>query len=1105
MSLETNRYTLTGTYIGQYIRPNGANLALTTRLPTAIGKGSRLAQAFDQPIIKSFISGKQLTFPSTAPFRAQLSYKSNGGLAAPTRLYKSNGEEVRRDKFVFVESTTGAGYDQVLILTEAFDHTATYFLDYQSTDRSVVDPMPFDGLREIRALGDQLGSDKYKEYTDFYIPMEFSEIIPNQDNVLNGSSLQAPSVIVNAGSGSVVKNTAAIFNHQYNRHYSLKCVDAQGSAGSRKATFQWISTPVSGGNFSLPPSPLHPLAPANEFIIDETVPASSSQELEFGIKLDFAMGAGNFIQGDEWEFLGLGPALFEVDVRHLNTNETTEYGEILKVANGTGSVAHAAGTSYVGKANVGYSIQCIASSGGLGARQATFVWASYRELGATGTFTITEGNVASLTQNLSLGIQVKMAFGAVNFSMNDLFSFIVNVPFQHVYFKDDRNYQLSVTSANSVSINSGNLEGQYSTDTLEGGFGQFTAEVSPFIAGTKASGTIILTANTFSANDGVVIGGTLFAADVDWVVGGTAAISAENLKIAINNDPRFVATRLNETIAVEYVSIGSEGNLITMNKIFAINDNFTLSGQTLTGGSDDQQAKHGLIELPNSVFLIARNLCGGGAQMVNNHQANDKHTFTTLLSDEINFALTVPATDIRNPINIEDVLLDVRGSITGVPNTYYSVLSFIPLKDFKYTIANNTNNVTAVLKPNSPYVYYSLKPNGAVSFTYRHKGNEPDTGNIYYISANYLRPTEFYNSLQVVRSRDEGRRLLGPASLENDLYNANEIAWKAPGNLEAVGFVQVYDQSGSGVFSKNDYEEAITSVQGDSRITDWCLLNKYEAMPFMLSKNVALSDPFELKGHLVWIGMPINTPIGSVEEPGSLVYTAKTTLQVYGDSYAHGTRILTPCTYATQTITLQDGTTATITMDGSFVAFHEACKVAAFSTTRESVLKTQTTAFDTMQEYDESQLKVLGEAATLIYKKIDTGIYEMLEDVTVDKYAPDFSAISSMVQKQDVTKAVIEAMNLQLIGLEIASGEEGALATRDVLVRTLGALRQDGRIAKWQDDNGKERPLSIKDDIRTSYDKDNPTLFRFHYVFFTYKTIKRAYGVYSVDVSKLSV
>jgi hypothetical protein len=1001
-TLSTNRYLFIGTYIGQYISPKSVQLTSDVRLPTAFGVGHRLASVYNIEILRSFVTAEPLTFTTLAPFLATLQHPSSGSQAPPVSLYKATGEVVRPDQYQFLPTVPNGPINQVLIRTANFDHTASYFINYQSTDRTVNDTLPVNDLREIRSLGDQVNQEKYREYTDFYVPMLFpSSITPNPTNVNPTSSVEVPNAaLANTGSGVITQNVASQFNHNYTRFYSLSCVAASGVSPNRTATFHWSATPISGGNFAYPPNPLFSSAPPNSITINEAVPTSLSEVIELGIKLDMAFGVSNFVVGDVFTFNGLGPALFEVDVRHTNTNEIISYGTITgAVGNtGTGAINHDPLTNYNGDANIGYNLICIAASGVTPNRTATFAWSSYREIGASGSFVVNENAPSSLAVTLSQGVIVDFGFGIANFSVNDQFAFLIDVPFKFVYFKDDRTYTLQIGAATNPTGTSGFVSGTYSVNTPEGGFGLFQA-----------------------------------SADI-------------------------------------------------------------------TG------ATNGRFDLPDNLRLIARNLIRGNTPEINQHHVGDSHTFTTSLSDVINFALTLPQTDERDPAAGDQILLDVTGAITGTSNTYYSILSFLPLLNFPLTATVGGNPVQVTPIPGTPYMSYAAGlPTGVVVINYRQRGQEPDPGAVYYFTANYLRPVDFYNKLYVVSSLEEGRRLLGPPSSTNMLYIANELAWDQPVNLVAAGFVQVMDADSDGIYTVTDFRTTIQSVQTSSLITDKTVLNMYAAWPDALADNIKLSDPFQAKEHLWWFGAPINTPVGDNNTPDSLVYLSQVTLQVYGDSPAHGTRILCAPTYGDVQYNLQDGTSITTRVDGSLFAFAQACKSAGFTSTSDSILLTQTDGFSALHIHSESDQLLLGAANIVFPVDVGAGVYENYEDVTVDTFAPDFANINAMIQKQDVTRAVRTAMNTALIKLKITSGEAAIGIITGVLVRILQGLQVEGRIASYQDASGNIRPLDPASDIRVYRDQDNPTQFSFFYNYFITYILKRLLGLYTVDTAALAL
>lgn len=113
--------------------------------------------------------------------------------------------------------------------------------------------------------------------------------------------------------------------------------------------------------------------------------------------------------------------------------------------------------------------------------------------------------------------------------------------------------------------------------------------------GTAATGTIQITNNTLDAGDSVSINGVAFVETTDFAVGGSAIITAGNLASAINAsihpdiyDQVTASNGGTDTVTITAVKKGLAGNSITLAESDAPTGNFTLSGATLSGGSNDE-------------------------------------------------------------------------------------------------------------------------------------------------------------------------------------------------------------------------------------------------------------------------------------------------------------------------------------------------------------------------------------------------------------------------------------------------------------------------------------------------------------------------------------
>ena len=142
--LVNTRYVPPGVYIGQLIIPRPVNLTADARLPAFVGVGNRLATGKNIAIRRAFVFDEQLTFTALAHHTALVDFNADQDQNAHgIQLRKQDGTVVRTDFWTFTETVADSGnYDEVTISLEAFDPTATYFLDYQSEERTPLDTIP---------------------------------------------------------------------------------------------------------------------------------------------------------------------------------------------------------------------------------------------------------------------------------------------------------------------------------------------------------------------------------------------------------------------------------------------------------------------------------------------------------------------------------------------------------------------------------------------------------------------------------------------------------------------------------------------------------------------------------------------------------------------------------------------------------------------------------------------------------------------------------------------------------------------------------------------------------------------------------------------------
>jgi hypothetical protein len=980
LALTTSEYTFPGTYVGEILQPSAANLSANARVTTIVAKGNRLAQTTNAPIIRAFLYGVQLSFSKTTPFIAILPHLSTGSQQLPNRLYKQDGTVLRQDQWKYLTNTDGK-YASIQIRDDAFDPLATWYLDYQSSDRSVLDAIPVPNIRQINAVGNQLDRPQFVNYKDFFIPVSFTPVTPDASNVHNLSDFTNIAAYLQPGStGTAAFAAAADYSHPYDRNYTLTVQSATGSPGSRLVVMSWAAT-ASVGNAAAPSVPLlAPLDLAPTFTLDETNFATLQQTLEYGIVIDFGFGASNFVVGDYFTFTALGPAVLEEDSRYSGPQfPTVNAPFLLSGTAGDFQIKVDVAAAYNLLHNNNYQMKLVQLTGSAPNRVFSFVWERFGEMSpATGSFQVNENNNTTQVQTLSNGVVLDFIIGAASPAVGSIWQCLAEAPQIFYTALDSRTYTMNVGSV--VLGTTSMMTGSYTTNTTEGGFGNWSVMSGP------------------------------------------------------QNDGYFL--------------------------------------------------------LPNNISLAARNL--------ERFASMDTFTFGLLVSGFVNWDLNAQVTDV---IQTTSFLTDMNGNITGTAGQTYVILNNIPSIPSSIEVINY--NTAASISFNyvvgTPYLYFTVNPNVPIKVTYQTYGAEPDPGQTYYLSAYYLRPDSMYNNPFLCLRLIDGRAFAAPSTVDNDLYIANEIAWA--NNPQAVYLVQPKNADGSGNYTIPDFSDAIVSLRAYPRATDICLINYIDALSVLLEENLVANDPFQARLNLLWVGLPIGTPIGDVNTQGSIVNYAQSTLQVAGNSAAKGTRILVGPNTATKTITLATGQTATVTLDGSFIAVAGAALVSQYTDPAQDILNVELAGLDTITLFTAEQNKILGQAQAL-YINGSNGVYTWGEDYTVD---PDktFNQINVMTQRQYVTQVVTRNMN-SLIGIVPNSAQAAEQLIRGQLSSILKGLVAAGTIAQYQDSAGNVRNFDPQKDIVVFADPSDDTKFYFNYAWYSRNTIKRLFGLYALNNNDFS-
>lgn len=1077
--LTTTRATKPGTYIGRIFRPAPTGLDGFARLPCLVGKGSRLQTLYDIPIRRSYRNGVGLIFASTAPHIATLAHTAVDDQNIST-LYKEDGTPVSNLFWAFRESTTGSGiFDQVFITAEAYDPNSDYFIDYQSDSRTLQDELPFNDLREIRFIGDTEGQDKYLENVNYNVPISLSSITPGSLNAKLILREFSPPVVTGGGTPVLTPDPVTAHTSTYNRIYTLDVDTVSG--GFINATVR--ITLGSGGNSVGAPSPFHTAA---------TIPVNG---LATGVSLT------------------AGPTV-TVTVSGLVTSPS-DVGKTVVISGASNGT------------NNGY----FTITGESGGNTLTFTNSGgVADLAYTGIVTVVRGQTVRFLQGAMSPNESLSAFldpatnDVIRIKLDDTGSTVVTttaITFTALARSlvepdavlSNTNQYPSFTAVTETVTNTsvaldvrddfpytGTTNRNYILVCSSVGIGLSPNRTASFQwvgYGEEATGHAVSTEGLINISEA---SGTT---DVDLELGIHLSFSFGTVNFVVGDKFIFTAKAPRKFVTAK----DSRDYTLTVFSTAANNVQFHYTTSTPEGKFGDVSVSgNGELRLPGGVHLYARNV--GTLLSQNRYDADDEFTFSTINSNGIDWNLYSRTVET---FNTTDIYTDTLGlsSLTGIAGGRYIILSHIPNQDGVLFVRDKATEVlfTATFNVGSPILWFTTVPTATFEVAYEYRGAEPSPGNFYYVTANIKRPAELYNTPILSLTYDEAFRLLGPASNENALLIAAELALRDNG-APGVYTCQAFDADNDLVISTADINNAIIATEGNNKLTDIVVLNGYASLSTALLSNERMNDPFERKERALWVGLPVGSQIGNTTSGDSIVATAKKTLQVYGNNPAHGTRVLLANPKAVKTITLPDGSQTDVTLDGSFIQAAIAGRNASFADPGTPLLRQFVGGFKSMQTYSESEELQL-QAASVLYLSNQGSVaapaFRIEESVTVDTSSPDNNEISvSINQRQFVTRTVRDQMDSSLIAIVPPGEGAGVSLIQGFLVGILQDLVARGIIGSYTDEAGNERGLNPATDVEVFRDNTTKTLYNFKYYWNARYPVKRLFGLYSVDAKLFS-
>lgn len=1160
--LTNSRYVRPGTYIGYVRIPRPTTDPGNPRYPCYIGRGSRLALVVNLPHRRSYVENLQLNFSTTPPYLATLQFPAinDQGIAF---LYKQNREVVSTDKWAFRESSPGSGvWNQVEIQLTEFDKNATYLIDYQSTERdALLDDLNFSELRQMGNVGDTEGQNKYQEFTDYRIVTDLvgntaggdtDALIPGENNsaLVGRNNTVVPTPALPAA--TIAHNANSTYTYDYAMRFTLVVEPVVPVGGP--TTFEFRALPLSGGNDQMDKVPQVSAFegtgeyndPANltgraiEFSVANGAPTTLSlaallpsylAQMTAGIVLDFDTSGGDFVAAGEYTWDSYGPGMIEFSSAHDNDNQFAEVTEPAEVANyltaldasSSGKISISTTSEYTGTKDRHYKMQVYypagpgpTGTGPAGNRLFDIAWSAWDEMPySEGNIEVQEAVPQKLT-NLFVekGVYIDVDLGAGHAIADDENAILLGPA---------TNLATSIALATQAQTfwdyHDNNFENDGATPkvyhTLGAGSHQTTLGAPTNEAQLVSVCVELQTLYIAHINDSAMH----IPIDDVWALANVVVVDLATCVTFLND---YKAKTNRHIFALNFV----EGDTWTFTALAARKDysakddrlyNFSvgtvipaagLESMAIAWYTDTYEGSFGnftvlgtnpYASMTDNIDLSVRNFpIDDGAN--EQYATADVFTFTTVNEDKIDWSLRTRA---EQTIPEDEIFHDVLGQVTGIPLAYYIILDDTPdaIVWVREASTGTLLSYTQVYDAGetTPYIAFNVLPTDDVEVKYEHRGQEPDPGNIYYISAQRLRLNSEYNVPIRYLTRDDMARGLGPKTTDNQLWIAGDIAFDT--DFFGAYFTQVLDAAGNQVFSTADFRAAIQATETVKDITDLIVLSFFPALAESKASIARMADPFENAERMLWVGTPIGTPLGDDNTPDSMVYLARKTLQFSGDNPGRGHVVLIGNTDATREIVMDDGTVTSVILDGSFIAAYTAARNAAFRDPAQTLLRKDCSSFGEMQTWGEKEELILGGSSITYLSDAGSGIFRYGESETVDTSAPDLQEISAMNQKIYVTRKVSRDMDQALISIVPPSPAAGVAIVRAYLSDELATIVSSGVIAPYGSESNPPtiRQINASTDIYVFVDERDRRLYHFGYFYNLRYPIKRLFGLYSVD------
>ena len=387
-------------------------------------------------------------------------------------------------------------------------------------------------------------------------------------------------------------------------------------------------------------------------------------------------------------------------------------------------------------------------------------------------------------------------------------------------------------------------------------------------------------------------------------------------------------------------------------------------------------------------------------------------------------------------------------------------------------------------------------------FAVRGVGQKPLSGQLYYATYTFTRPTADYNVAKQFFSTDQAWADLGIPSATNRVALAVQVAFQ--NGAPSVFVIQANDSSTPGYPTIPEMEAALVGAAAKTQATEIVMLDtrnqlQVDTFSFVIDE----CSPQIQRPRRGWFGMPSGTVIGDRDTPGSYLFTAAVTLQPAADSPGRGRMFLIAPATAAISITDATGQPVVVAVDGTFIAVAIAGLFCGRASVAASLVNKNITGFvsDTFPTYLPAERRILASGGVCVVTN-QGGRLTLIDPISTERALgrlPQFEEPSASSQKDNVMLAVNDAINGNALGVVPTDLSDFILTIKSTIGTVLSASIASGAIGPYRTASGNTRDLDYSTDIQVYQMKTDPRKYTFRYFYMLRYPAKWFFGEYSVD------